>query len=189
MLLQAPPQNSLFSMNSPNPLLAHLTIAVSSLLLSSSLAFISPQARASDATARPSVTDFFTEPEMTELRISPNGKSLALLTSAPDGRKLLMSVDISTRNGNVIANFANADVHNVHWVNNERIVFSLREREVEPGNQRYYPGLYAVNRDGGELRKLVEHGFGGEFSTGPTIKRRQLPPNTYFHSPIENGTT
>ena len=176
-------------MYSPNPLLAHLTIAVSSLLLSSSLAFISPQARASDATARPSVTDFFTEPEMTELRISPNGKSLALLTSAPDGRKLLMSVDISTRNGNVIANFANADVHNVHWVNNERIVFSLREREVEPGNQRYYPGLYAVNRDGGELRKLVEHGFGGEFSTGTTIKRRQLPPNTYFHSTIENGTS
>ncbi len=150
--------------------------------------FYAPSAiSAEQNSALPSVAAFFNEPEMKELRISPDGKTLAVLTSAPDGRKLLMTVDVATRAGKVIAGFAKADVRWVHWVNSERLVFSLRERGVEVGELRYYPGLYAVNRDGSDQRKLVAHSFGENSSTGTTITRRVLPPNTYFHSTITSG--
>lgn len=176
-------------MNTPYLFRSRLTLAVTSLLIAGSILLASPLAQATDVVIRPSAADFFTEPEMNELRISPDGKNLAVLTSAPDGRKFLMTVDVATRVGKTIAGFAKADVQDVHWVNNERLVFSLDEREVEPGTRRYYPGLYAINRDGNDLRQLIDHHFGQSNSTGSRIIRRQLPPNTFFHSAIENGTS
>jgi hypothetical protein len=43
-----------------------------------------------------------------------------------------------------------------HWVNNERLVFDLEDREAPAADQIAAPDLFAVDHDGKRYRQLVE---------------------------------
>ena len=53
----------------------------------------------------------------------------------------------------LLTSFDDADVHNVRWVNDERLVFDVRPRaaEVREGGA----GTFAINHDGSESRFLI----------------------------------
>ena len=119
-------------------------------------ALIAAPAFAQQAPRQP-VEDFFKNPEFSAPILSPSGKFLAAkIASKENGRDMLAVVDLTTRSAKAVAGFANADVDHVQWVNDERLLFDLRDKEAAQGDFRYAPGLFAVNRDGKQFRQLAE---------------------------------
>lgn len=55
-----------------------------------------------------------------------------------------------------VASFKDADIGTLSWVNNERLVFKLANFNLQRREDWVRPGTYAVNRDGGALRRLPD---------------------------------
>lgn len=111
---------------------------------------------ASAAAAPPPLADFFDNPAFSGALLSPNGKFLALRHNRDNQRDRLVVIELATSAIKVVANFRDRDVGKIAWVNNERLVFDTADKTVGPGDERYWPGLYAVNRDGSKFRQLVQ---------------------------------
>jgi dipeptidyl aminopeptidase/acylaminoacyl peptidase len=114
-------------------------------------------ARAGSA-APPPLASFFDNPAFTGARLSPSGKFLAAKVAAQGQRDRLAVVDLSNNSVQIAANFSDADIGQFTWVNDQRLAFTASDRNVGQGDQRYAPGLYAVNRDGSSYRQLAERG-------------------------------
>lgn len=100
-----------------------------------------------------------------------------MLISAKGGRVKLAVMDVLTQTPQIVAAFEDADIGMFRWVNNQRLVFNLYDRQSAQADTRYGQGLFAVDPDGSNFKILVErtHGFGEEKKI-----RRALPWNTYF---------
>lgn len=57
----------------------------------------------------------------------------------------------------MVASLAEADICRVSWVNNDRLVFDVRDRSSGEG-RAVARGLWAVDRDGGRLKQWVSAG-------------------------------
>jgi len=117
------------------------------------------------AAAPPPVADFFDAPVMTRPVLSPNGQHLAVLLASAEGRRQLAVMDLAPpRQLRVVAGFNDADVRDVHWVNDNRLVFTIDDLQSAWADQ-WSPGLFAVDRRGeGEaasMRMLIarDRGF------------------------------
>ena len=63
--------------------------------------------------------------------ISPNEKSAAATVTGGGGRVGLVIVDLlDPSKSKNIASFSNADVLNVEWVNDDRLVFNVTDRRL-----------------------------------------------------------
>ncbi len=135
----------------------------------------------------PPVEDFFRHPVMQSPQLSPSGNLLAVRYSKDDGRIGVAVLDLSDPSkSRHIVRFDNADVHEVHWVNDKRLVFNSTDLLSGLGEQRP-AGLWAVDADGSNLRRLVRPGY-EEFTTGTNIKSRELPGNHDLHSTLDDGS-
>ncbi len=89
-------------------------------------------------------------------------------------------LDLLSFKPTVVASYANDDVDRIAWVNDQRLVFTLKVELTGPNRTDTGPGpgLVAVNRDGGSLRALVERTryFA---SSGATFDKLQ-PINTFL---------
>ena len=131
-----------------------------SALLLRFLLFAGATAQASLALAQPAaqipVESFFRNPAISSPVISPNGKQIAMAVPTQSGRMGLAVANVETPDKRVgIAQFDDADVRMVQWVNDQRLVFDLYDRNAEVGKQKG-SGLYAVNADGSEYEWLIE---------------------------------
>ncbi len=102
---------------------------------------------------------FFASPALLQVQLSPSGRRVAIAQPTPQGRTGLMVIDLGTQpfQARWAAGFGDADVARFHWVDDERLVFSLADRQAGLAEDRFRaPGLYAVRQDGQELRLLVE---------------------------------
>ncbi len=125
------------------------------------------------------IAEFFAEAAMSRPVLSPSGRSLALQVTGSSGRRELAVLDLETmKDFRVVAAFTDAHVMNVQWVNDERLVFDVRHVDATAFD-RFAPGLFAVNRDGAELRTLV-----GVRQTS----RSGLAPNHYLLRVLRDGT-
>ena len=71
------------------------------------------------------------------------------------GKMNLAIVDLETRKGTAITNFADFDVLGFHWVGNDRLVFNLGQINTPTGPEQFDGGgLFLVSRDGKESKKL-----------------------------------
>lgn len=95
---------------------------------------------------------FFQKPATTGASISPDGRHVALRKMSPEGRSILMVLNVETRERKVVANFRNADVHSFYWLNDVRLAYTLGNVDYQGGIGQ--PGLYAVDRDGKEVTGL-----------------------------------
>ncbi|MBI3283568.1 MAG: S9 family peptidase [Burkholderiales bacterium] len=132
------------------------------------------------------VSQFFQNPRFSDAKLSPDGKSLAMLMSGHDDRVVLAVLEIGQLQPKVIANYGIRDIRNFHWVNNERLVYDLSNRKLAQGETFYGPGLYAVNKDGTKRLSFVNH------STAYSqrhLTERLLPWNTFFLDVAHNGDT
>jgi dipeptidyl aminopeptidase/acylaminoacyl peptidase len=128
------------------------------------------------------VVDYWKLPTVAGPQLSPNGKSIAV--SAPvNGRMNLAVVDLETRKGTALTNFKDFDVLNIRWVGNDRLVFTLGNRNSPTGPGQFDGGgLFVVSRDGKESRKLAptvrEVRGSGQYVLRTMDVLRTIPGNT-----------
>jgi acetyl esterase/lipase len=121
-----------------------------------------------NALAAPPAEVFFKDPEVTDVVLSPSGSRLAITTSLGAQRIGLAVMDLKP-GGKVsrAVQFRDGDVRGVHWVNDERLVFSVVDFSDGSGRPNGAPGLFAVNPDGSQLLQLVRRQGLPPISNGP----------------------
>ncbi|MBJ7313985.1 S9 family peptidase [Rugamonas sp. CCM 8940] len=132
------------------------------------------------ATAPPPLAAFFNNAQMSDAKLSPNGKFLAVRMAAAPARDGLAVIELDTLTPLRVAQFNNVDIGDFEWVNEQRLIFDSRDNTVAPGDQRHGAGLFAVDRDGANFRVLAESSFAPPSSTGTVIKRNVQPWNTFL---------
>jgi dipeptidyl aminopeptidase/acylaminoacyl peptidase len=129
-----------------------MRIAVAALLLA---------AAASAGAARVDPEPFFKHADYGEFKLSPSGKHVAGIVPV-NGRTGLAAVEVATRKSGPVANVNVSDIAWFEWVNDDRLVFTIIDRQVGAGAQRG-SGLYTVRRDGSEFRVLARPPGAGQF--------------------------
>ncbi|MBD8724769.1 S9 family peptidase [Oxalobacteraceae sp. CFBP 13708] len=137
----------------------------------------SPLTLAQTPPAPPPVSAFFGNAPFGDARLSPSGRHLAVRASAPGKRDFLTVIDLETNSAKIVAHYNDADVRNFYWINDRRLVFDTHDKGVGPGDQRFMPGMYAVDFDGGRFIELASRNLVNK-STGTRIVRRLLPPSS-----------
>lgn len=104
------------------------------------------------------VSDFMREPEASDLRLSPNGKYLAMTVPDANGRNFLIIINrvdlkisgsLKAREGDIIDGFT--------WVNDERVVASIATK-IGGLDQPVSTGeLYGINADGSKSGVLFSY--------------------------------
>lgn len=119
------------------------------------------------------VEDFFRPPRMETALLSPDGKFLAATIAADRGRMRLAVLDVAhPAEAKVVAAFDDADVGTFHWVNSDRLVFDVHDRQRPDGPLR--PGLFGVNRDGSAWRQLIRTSSLPPDETASRIAKHEL---------------
>jgi len=141
--------------------LARFTLSLSTLILvtSASLpAYADTDAKAASSAAIP-IGDFFNNNAFSGAVMSPDGRHLAVLVSAKGGRVQLYTVELPSMKVSGLTSFEDADIASVAWVNDQRVIYSVADRNIAQGDVQYGPGLYAINIDGSGYRQLVSNTF------------------------------
>ncbi len=137
---------------------------------------------------KPSVESFFGDPEIYSAVISPKGEHVALLTRATDGGRVIIVRDTANpENVRVVAGLSDNQIREVHWVNENRIVFTFRPvlYDVLGGN---YDEM-AVDLDGKNQRHLISGDFGfRQDGVGSSIHSKTLTSEYQFVSSVSDGS-
>lgn len=128
------------------------------------------------------IESFFQNSTFSEARLAPNAKSVAIRIANKEGRARLAVLDLENMKTTVVADFEDADIGNFSWVNDQRLVFDLRDLLLPAGERSGAPGLFAVNRDGSKFKQLVDR-FRVFVKAGGS-GRELLPWNTFLHGSI-----
>ena len=132
-------------------------------------------------TARPPAAAFFGNAEFGGATLSPSGRYLAARSGAPGKPLRLMVVDLQDNSVKTVAAFSDSDVRRFQWVNDERLVFDVSDRNVAPGDTYFAAGLFAVNRDGEGFLQLAARRVGrGVVKSSTLAQKRMLPWNTFM---------
>jgi dipeptidyl aminopeptidase/acylaminoacyl peptidase len=140
--------------------------------------------------------DFFKRPLLDTVALSPSGKYLAATRYSEQMKhKVLAIIDLGEkRDLKVVAAYKEADVVNVRWVTDDRLVFSLWDEDATFFHSRP-PGLFSVDRLGGESPKTLVRRFWdvGVVNAPAEIARVRprdfsLDPNHGFHSTLNDGS-
>ena len=135
------------------------------------------------------VAEFFRRPAFVNMVMSPNGQWIAATVTGASGRVGLLILDPRdlSKSKNA-ATFNDADVHAVHWVDNDRLVFDVTDRRLPYGDQRG-SGLFTVAREGSDaVRRLIQRERKG-VTESTNIVDRALPPNHALHSVLRDGSS
>jgi dipeptidyl aminopeptidase/acylaminoacyl peptidase len=155
-------------------------------LLVVAAALQAPIAMAQAAAPLP-VESFFRNPALASPVLSPNGKQIAMAVPTKSGRMGLAVANVETPDKRVgVAQFDDADVRMVQWVNDQRLVFDLNDRNAELGKQKG-SGLYAVNADGTEYEWLIQRPGAGARVMGSPAKQ-PWPAHYSFVRTLDDGS-
>jgi dipeptidyl aminopeptidase/acylaminoacyl peptidase len=147
-----------------------------SLLATAALLIVSAPMGLSHAqsNARLPVETFFERPVYSDAVLSPSGERVAFGLGGKGQRDSLAVLDLATLKMRKITASDQTDVSTFRWVNDQRLVFTLRENHLAAGDTFLAPGLFAINADGSGLRQLVLRG-------GNRVPdQRELPWNTFL---------
>jgi dipeptidyl aminopeptidase/acylaminoacyl peptidase len=137
---------------------SRLAVSVTA-LFACSVSFLSPvHAGAADPAPLPKIESFFENQVFSGAILSPNARYLAAKLGRTGKRDVLAVVDLTTNSAKVVAGFDDADIGHFQWVSNERLVYSVDEKDTAQGDMDKGPGLFAVNRDGTGYRQLADRG-------------------------------
>lgn len=135
-------------------------------------------AAAADApSAKELAEKLFQYPSFGHAVLSPDGQKVAFRTAAKGQHSRLAVLDLPTMKPTIVAEFAEAGIGEIRWVNNRRLVFSLDHEFTPVGKIEFNPGLFAVDADGQRFRQLAE--TIGYFYKTPESENL-LPQSTYL---------
>ncbi len=120
--------------------------------------------------------------------MSPNGlQAAAAMAGGPQGRRRLVALNLDDwSKSKLLASFSDAYIETIHWVNDERLVFTLSDTQSAYAAQRG-EGLYAVDRDGlSPPRLLIQRHWTGV--TAPA-SRRELDGSHRLFSVLRDGSS
>lgn len=146
--------------------------------------------------AAPPVADFFKNPILNTAVLSPSGKYLAATRhNDKTGHQVLVVIDLGEkRDAKIVAAYNDADVSDVHWVNDDRLIFQMREGDAAYFNA-HVPGLFSVDRRGDENPKmLIKRTWDAVMVNASADIARVRPrdlsldPNHHFHSLLHDGS-
>ena len=126
----------------------------------------------------PPVERFFANPLLADAKLSPNARYLAAIYAAPGQRAALLVIDVQQKTSKMVARYSDGDIRRFDWVNDGRLVFDLTDHQVAPGGANMAAGLFAVDRDGGNLRQLARRRGTPVPATGSRKDRELLPWHT-----------
>ena len=117
--------------------------------------------------APPPAEVFYKDADVADAVLSPSGRRLAMTAAKGTPRAGLVVFDL-TPGGRIVrvAQFPEADVMNVRWVNDERLVFGVTDFSRGSGRPAGAPGLFTVKADGSQLRQLVRRQWKAAVSEG-----------------------
>jgi len=132
---------------------------------------------------------FFKRAALGSPTLSPSGKKIAMLVPTDSGRTGLAVADVATPDKfKGIAQFNDADIATVTWVNDERLVFGLHDRQ-SPMDDQLDRGLYAVNADGSKFVWLIERTYSAMYASSSATAQRPLSYYAYdYLRPINDGS-
>lgn len=134
------------------------------------------------------VADFFRPPVMANPRLSPSGKHLALHVAGPKGRVQLAVLNVDPpRQPVIVAGFVDTDIGDVAWVNDDRLVFDVTDEGLAVADRRH-GGLYAVGRDGRDLRMLVRREWNLLTDAVTSARVPELTPNHWLQRTLRDGS-
>ena len=105
------------------------------------------------------VADFFRMPSLTKAQLSPDGKRIAMLAEGAAKRHVLAVMDVSDLKPRILAQFTNVDISSFHWVNSQRLVYSVSNYQLDKDESNRGPGLWAIDADGSNQRQLILRGW------------------------------
>jgi hypothetical protein len=140
--------------------------------------------------AKPTAAALFAPVAFADAQLSPDGDYAAMLVrSASDNYLKLIVMNLGDLSQKMVASSPDTNIANIHWVNNQRLVFSTSDDGVVgQGDMHHWSGLFAVNRDGSEMTKLVERAAGNTRLDIGRANGGVLPGNTHFLSTISIET-
>jgi dipeptidyl aminopeptidase/acylaminoacyl peptidase len=139
------------------------------------------------AVQRPPAAAFVGGASIGDVVMSPSGEWMALLATNADGRVVLSVVETAKPTSQrVVAAYRDADVVEVNWVNDRRLVYVASQPGVEI--DRGGRGIFAVDRDGGRERQLVAWDTGTDSVTGSRLTSRLLPYEWELAGTLQDGT-
>lgn len=98
---------------------------------------------------------FFKNADMEEVLLSPSGLKLAILSNQGAERVGLAVLDLAQGSqARRIAHFPDGDIRNVHWLDEDKLVFSVRRADDGPEKYGSPAALYTVSGDGTSLRRI-----------------------------------
>jgi dipeptidyl aminopeptidase/acylaminoacyl peptidase len=136
---------------------------------------------AASAAEPPPASAFFKRPAVRAPKLSPSGRYLAIQAAGKGDRVWLAVLDLQDlRSPKFIAGFNDADIATHHWISEDRLVFDVSDSPdgtTSVGGQ----GLWAVDREGGNVRQLIktDKPF---LTTATLIADRRLEANWVLHS-------
>lgn len=101
------------------------------------------QTPATSAAAAPTLEELYQPLAVNEARLAPDGRHLAAITSAKDGTRSLLVIDLATQATEVVKAPADIDVGTVRWVDGTHLLFTDG-----------YNGRYASSLFHGQLGRL-----------------------------------
>jgi dipeptidyl aminopeptidase/acylaminoacyl peptidase len=128
--------------------------------------------------AAPPAKHFFEHPQYSSARISPSGRYVAFRVGTENLRDSLAVMDNNTMSIVGALRLDGEDIGDFRWIHDNRLVFNAVDRNVARGDRRHAPGLFAMDRNGSNLRRLADRTWRSE--TGTMIKQRTQPWNTYL---------
>lgn len=104
--------------------------------------------------APPPIDAFWRPPAFLNPVLSENGRYFAVAIPLRD-RMNLAVIDVETKKASMLTGFEDFDVIDVHWVGNDRLLFSLGSLNTPTGPDYIDGGgLFMISRDGQESRRL-----------------------------------
>ncbi len=126
-------------------------------LLGGLMLLLASAVSAQPTTAPPPASLFFSDGDVRDTLLSPSGRLLALTTARPGARVGLYLFDLTGDKPPVqAALFRDADVVNVRWVSDERLLFSAVDYSEGGARPDGAPGLFSVNPDGTQMLQLIK---------------------------------
>ncbi len=131
------------------------------LLFQGAAAQAQPPSPAAPAATIP-IEHFFARAIYSDAELSPSAKYLAVRFGSDKDRDRLAVVDLINNTVKIAASASDADIASFEWVNDNRLVYSIGNKRQAPGEVWHGGGLFAVDRDGANPRRIISTRGDGE---------------------------